>query len=222
MKASFKPREIPRCLIKTADYNPRTIGAAERKRLWSVLDKHGLVEGLVWNKRTGNLVGGHQRLEWWDSKFPAPADPKALRKHLVPVAQVDISLEQEKALNIALNNRSAQGEFDDAKLTALLREIGDLAQSGAAGFDSDEIDALLEEAASVLRPLDEAPPPKMAWALVGIPLGRFGEISGHMEAMAAIPGILLESTVSDHGAPPDGLEGPDGTIGADRETTAEA
>ena len=60
----FEMATINRAEIKNAAYNPRTITDEARKRLKHTLkDKQiGLVQPLIWNKRNGNLVGGHQRL----------------------------------------------------------------------------------------------------------------------------------------------------------------
>ena len=50
--------------ISPAFYNPRKDlkpGDPEYAKLLRSIDEFGCVEPLVWNKRTGNLVGGHQR-----------------------------------------------------------------------------------------------------------------------------------------------------------------
>jgi ParB-like chromosome segregation protein Spo0J len=51
--------------IKPAAYNPRKDlkpGDPEYLKLAKSMKEFDLVEPLVWNKRSGNLVGGHQRL----------------------------------------------------------------------------------------------------------------------------------------------------------------
>src|SRR5690606_22852641 len=58
---------IGRQEIKNAPYNPRVITDEEKKNLRRLIKKHGIVETLVWNIRTGNLVGGHQRLNILDA-----------------------------------------------------------------------------------------------------------------------------------------------------------
>ena len=52
----FEVEVISRGEIHGADYNPRVISEDARKRLKRMLAKHGLVQPLVWNRRTGNLV----------------------------------------------------------------------------------------------------------------------------------------------------------------------
>ena len=52
--------------INPAVYNPRKDlkpDDIEYKQLLRSIDEFGYVQPLVWNKQTGNLVGGHQRLK---------------------------------------------------------------------------------------------------------------------------------------------------------------
>ena len=54
-------RTIPISKINPARYNPRVDlkpGGAVYEKLKRSLDTFGCVEALVWNERTGNLVGG--------------------------------------------------------------------------------------------------------------------------------------------------------------------
>ena len=64
---AYDTETINRSEIKNAPYNPRIMDEKAKKRLRANIQKHGLVAALTWNKRTGNLVGGHQRLEQLDS-----------------------------------------------------------------------------------------------------------------------------------------------------------
>lgn len=96
-----------------ADYNPRKISPHALKGLQKSIEKFGLVEPIVINKRTGNMVAGHQRL-------------KVLRKKKIQkchVAVIDIDLAEEKALNISLNNPHITGEFTEG-LGDILTDIG--------------------------------------------------------------------------------------------------
>jgi hypothetical protein len=104
---------IHRDQIKAAEYNPRTISDANKGRLKKGLKKHGLVQPLVWNKRTGNLVAGHQRLEQIDTLEKST-------DYEISVSVVDVSEAEEKILNVMLNNDSMMGEWDIDKL----KEIG--------------------------------------------------------------------------------------------------
>lgn len=99
--------------ILPADYNPRIISDKALEGLERSIGEFGLVQPLVWNKRTKRLIGGHQRL-------------KVLQKQGIVdtnVIEVDLDETKEKALNITLNNQKIQGEFDYEKLEILLDEI---------------------------------------------------------------------------------------------------
>ena len=51
--------------LKAAEYNPRKDlqpEDAEYKKLRRSIEEFGYVEPIIWNERTGNVVGGHQRL----------------------------------------------------------------------------------------------------------------------------------------------------------------
>lgn len=99
--------------INPAKYNPRNITDEELSGLRESLKKFGFVEPLVFNTRTGTLVGGHQRLK--------AAELEGFEK--VPVSLVDLSLAEEKALNVALNSPTISGKFDNEILKTLLEEI---------------------------------------------------------------------------------------------------
>jgi len=115
--------------IKPAKYNPRAISDNAFEGLKESLKKFGFVDPLVVNTRTGNLIGGHQRLK--------AAESLGIKK--VPVVNVDLSLTEEKALNITLNNTAISGHYTDA-LQELLSEIKlDLPEFGELRLDALEI-----------------------------------------------------------------------------------
>ncbi len=135
--------------IKAAPYNPRVSlkpGDPAYEKLKQSIAAFGSVDPLVWNQRTGNLVGGHQRLT------------VLLNEHLiteVDVSVVDLPLEREKALNIALNK--IVGAWDDPALAELLAELEEsVIDATLSGFDDSEIQAALDAAAA--GPAPEDPP----------------------------------------------------------------
>ncbi len=124
--------------INPAPYNPRLDlqpGDPLYKKIERSVDEFGLVEPLVWNQQTGNLVGGHQRLKVLKSRGVTE----------VQVVVVDLSPEREKGLNLALNK--AQGDWDEQKLAELLSELVKTPDFdlGITGFDLDETNDLLAE-----------------------------------------------------------------------------
>ena len=125
--------------INAAVYNPRVDlqpGDSDYDALKKSIDTFGLVEPLVWNKRTKSLVGGHQRL-----KILIAAGFKE-----VEVSVVDLDLEKEKALNLALNK--IQGAWDNDKLASLIEELTKIPDfdMGLTGFDLPEISEILDRA----------------------------------------------------------------------------
>jgi len=122
-------------LLKPARYNPRKDlkpGDKEYQKLRRSIEEFGYVEPVIFNRRTGNVVGGHQRLKVLLDLGHSEID----------CVVVELDPEREKALNLALNK--IQGEWDETKLAELMAEL----DAGAfdvslTGFDVAEIDELL-------------------------------------------------------------------------------
>lgn len=114
--AAFTFAQIDRSRVKNAPYNPRTIDRDARARLLKELKSHGLVEPIVWNLRTGNLVGGHQRLSILD-------DLHAGAEYAVPAAVIDVDEQEEKRKNVALNSPDMQGRYDSEMFNALALDL---------------------------------------------------------------------------------------------------
>jgi len=128
--------------ISPALYNPRADlrpGNPEYDKLKASIETFGCVELLVWNKRTQTLISGHQRLKVLVELGYAEAD----------VIIVDLPLEQEKALNLAMNR--IQGTWDNQKLAVLLDEIIKIPDFdfSVSGFDLPEISEILDNAQEV-------------------------------------------------------------------------
>lgn len=126
----FEVLTIHRSQIKNASYNPRYIVDGAFNRLKKGLKKFGLVETLVWNKRTGNLVSGHQRLKAMD-------ELENSQDYELQVSAIDISLKEEMELNVQLNNPSMQGEFDVDALVEMANMGADVEEMGFSESDID-------------------------------------------------------------------------------------
>ena len=120
-----------------ADYNPRKDlqpGDAEYEKLKRSIEQFGYVEPVIWNKTTGHVVGGHQRL-------------KVLMDmgiNEVECVVVEMDESQEKALNIALNKIS--GDWDKDKLALLIADLqGADFDVSLTGFEPAEIDDLFKD-----------------------------------------------------------------------------
>jgi len=144
-------KRVPISAVNPAPYNPRKDlkpGDAEYGKLKRSIDRWDLVEPLVWNERTGNLVGGHQRLKILKARGDTEVD----------VSVVNLGETDEKALNIALNK--IQGDWDFTPLADLLTEL----DTGAfdltlTGFDTDELERMMNYTPVGEVQEDEAPEP---------------------------------------------------------------
>lgn len=127
----FPVRRMAISELVKAPYNPRHISDEQRAALKKSVESFGLVEPIVWNQQTRNVVGGHQRIDSLVALDIAETD----------VIVVDLDAEHEKALNLALNKIS--GEWDEQKLADLLRELSttDL-DMALTGFSEEEIQSL--------------------------------------------------------------------------------
>ena len=120
-----------------ADYNPRkdlTPGDPDYEKLKRSIEQFGYVEPVIWNEKTGRVVGGHQRLKVLTDMGITEVD----------VVVVDMDTEKEKALNIALNKIS--GEWDTEKLALVIADLqGTDFDVSLTGFDPEELEDLFRD-----------------------------------------------------------------------------
>lgn len=118
-KSKFQKFEfgtISRSQIKNAEYNPRIMDKEAKKRLKKNLQENGLVSAITWNKRTGNICGGHQRVEQLDAL-------ERNKDYSLDVCIVDVDERTEAKLNVILNNPSCQGDWDLDKLAQITEDF---------------------------------------------------------------------------------------------------
>ncbi len=118
--------------LKMAPYNPRKISRKVLEKIKRSIQEFGLVQPLVWNRKTKHVVGGNQRL-------------KVLRElgvQEVDVVVVDLDLDKEKALNVALNK--LEGSWDMNKLSELFVELEGIEglDLSLTGFEKNEIEKM--------------------------------------------------------------------------------
>jgi hypothetical protein len=120
------------------EYNPRrklTPNDAEYQKIKRSIETFGYVDPIIFNRRTGHIVGGNQR---WQVL-------KDLGHKEVDAVEVDLDAGGEKALNVALNKIS--GEWDMELLQEVLQ---DLSNEGVditlTGFDSSMLLPPIEDA----------------------------------------------------------------------------
>ncbi|MDR0266055.1 MAG: ParB N-terminal domain-containing protein [Sphingobacterium sp.] len=151
--------EINRSQIEPAKYNPRKISEEAKKKLKANIKRMGVMGGIVWNKRSGRLVGGHQKLMILDElqKYDRETNEN---DYTIRVEAVDLTDQEEIEQNIFLNNKNAQGEFDNDILSTLLNDI-EVKNTGLDDFDlnllgfelpSFEIDEVEPEPLEEIKP----------------------------------------------------------------------
>lgn len=109
--------------------NPRKISDESKAGLRASIKRFGDLSGIVFNKRTGELVAGHQRMEQIRAEYGeshgeggelpiVPTDETAglfgirIDEHnYFPVRVVDWSKAKQRAANVAANNAKIQGAF---------------------------------------------------------------------------------------------------------------
>jgi hypothetical protein len=129
MKQTYVMQEVAIKDLKPHPSNPRRISSDAKKRLREGLEKYGLVQPIIYNLRTGFVVGGHQRL--------AILKETMGKDDLLSVAVVDKDEKEEAELLVFLNNVSTQGYWDDGALLNLM--ASGTVDNAALGFNDNEM-----------------------------------------------------------------------------------
>lgn len=141
-KARFKQISLDVEKILPNPKNPRISlrpGMPLYEKLRSSIEHFDYVDPIIWNKRTGMIVSGHQRFQVM--KDVAEANGEPLTK--VDVMEVDMPENEQDAFMVAVNKIT--GLWDTEKLEALFRELSEEDLS-YTGYDEFEIQALLGDA----------------------------------------------------------------------------
>lgn len=120
--------------LKAAAYNPRKDlqpEDTEYKKLRRSMEEFGYVEPIIWNERTGNVVGGHQRLKILLEQG----------KEEIECVVTNLDEKDEKILNVLLNK--VKGRWDIGKLADLLQELDEAGAMEETGFEDWELQSLL-------------------------------------------------------------------------------
>lgn len=125
---------VPIGKLRPDPANPRRISDQELEALTRSIREFGFIDPVIARREDKTVIGGHQRL----------LAARRLGYQTVPVVFVDLSMEQARLLNIALNKIS--GSFDQELLARLLSQLSqtpdvDLTLSG---FGEDELKDLLK------------------------------------------------------------------------------
>lgn len=173
-------QSIPITSLNPAPYNPRLLlkpGDKRWKKLERSLTEFELVQPIVWNQRTGHIVGGHQRCEILRHAGRAEVD----------CVVVDLPLDREKVLNVALNNSEVGGDWDTSKLLSLVHELQALPDIDPTltGFDEHQLRSLTFEPAPLPggEQLASPPPSTNVLATLEIPVPRWDAVQSWLDEL---------------------------------------
>lgn len=133
LSSTLTVEQVPLNQLRPDPANPRRISDEELDSLERSIREFGFVQPILARHEDGIVIGGHQRL----------VAARRLGLATVPVTWLDLTVEQARLLNLALNKIS--GSWDDQLLARLLADL----QSNAdvdlslSGFGEDEIHDLL-------------------------------------------------------------------------------
>lgn len=169
-----------RSSLKEHPLNPRKLSANAQKKLRASVKEIGVMDTPVFNRQTGNIVGGHQRLHTIDflEKFAITEDG-VKNDYQVEVSVVDMTPEQEARALVRLNNQNLQGSWD----AELLAELGKQVSFEEMGFERIDLEFILDGVEGVETMFEDAAPVK--------------ETKGALEAIKADrKAMTAEKTVS--------------------------
>ncbi len=144
--------------LRANERNPRVITPEAMERLEKALKEFGDLGGIVKNIRTGNMVGGHQRVAAFQKLENAQIIiGERMRKpdrcgtvafgfvHLhgtrYTYREVDWPDHKEMAAMLAANQHG--GEFDWSSVSKILQELKGEIDIDLTGFDSEKMESLL-------------------------------------------------------------------------------
>ena len=140
--------------LRPSDYNPRQISDSQLLMLKNSLEEFGDLSGIVVNRKTGNIVGGHQRIKVLDPSWPIFKEEFTDKTGTVALGWIETPKgrliyrevhwpeKKEKMANLAANKHG--GDWDTPKLKDLLKDLNDgINDMNLTGFTGKEIDDLI-------------------------------------------------------------------------------
>ena len=124
--------------------NARSHDAANMAAIEASLERFGQAEPLVVQESSGRVIGGNGRL----------AAMRKLNWTECDVVELDVDDLQATALGIALNRTGELASWDDSTLARLLDELRSEDALDGVGFNTDELDELLDQLSADLEPKD--------------------------------------------------------------------
>lgn len=164
--------------LKANPKNPRKISKEQKEMLALSLKKFGDLGGIIFNRASQQLVGGHQRINAMkdgptpdvtiERKFDTPTRTGTVAEGFIMIdgerfsyREVEWDEQTEKAANIAANQHG--GEFDLPQLREWILELDH------QNFDLDYIGFTEKELANLMAPVTVLPPSEADEATPSLP-----------------------------------------------------
>lgn len=131
MSRKMRNTKLPRSIddLIPAPYQPREISEDAAGGLRESLRRFGDLSGIVWNRSTGHVVAGHQRIDQLRA-LGAELETRGGLPELVvgderyTIRIVEMTETEEKAANLTANNPAIAGEFTGA-VDEIVRSLQD-------------------------------------------------------------------------------------------------
>lgn len=154
-----------------------------------IIQETGFRRAAVVSRRSGLLTKGH------GMKLAAIARGWSV----IPIEYQDYASEHQELADMLADNKLAElAGTDEAKLRALLESLDGEIDLRIAAVTDEELQRLAADVdpGAILKPVVIKPVPRMAWCLIGIPIERWKEISGPLEAVSKTAGIEYHTSSS--------------------------
>lgn len=134
---TFTMVRMLRSAIHEHPKNPRTITESAKKKLRDKIKDVGLLQPVIFNKRSGYLLGGHQRLVILDNlEHYKPGS----NDYYLDVSVVDLDEKQELEALVFLNNASGMGQWN----IDMLADLANSVSFEGMGFDKVDLELLFD------------------------------------------------------------------------------
>ena len=190
-------QSIHKVALASLDRDPRNANrgtARGRQALRQSIKDYGFGRSIVLDKK-GKVIAGNKALEV--AIATGAREALIIRtdgKSLIAVQRTDLDLERDpRAQELAIaDNRTAELDlnWDPAALESLSREI-----NLGKFWTAEELEGLLARIPEgKIQELDLRPPPRLAWILLGVPIGEIGEVLPQLEELEKHATIVVQST----------------------------
>ena len=136
MNPDFEIEHLDPKELRANPLNFRRHPDLQRSALEQSISEHGWLSAPILNRRSGNLLDGHARVELAVEKEEA----------LIPVRVIDVPIAQEKRILRAFDRIGGMAEEDPQALDRLIEEIGDVDLERLLGEITEPASGLLPEA----------------------------------------------------------------------------